>query len=185
VLQTASTDANGHTQYQYSNALGQIVEADSNLDGLRIQYEYDASGNLEKVYQPNKAAPQGAQDWTVTSLQYDLAGRKTSMDDPDMGLWEYGYDAIGNLTGQTDSRNVSASLSYYYLNGRRLALRVQSSQSLRQRLCGEAFLYPIHQALIPAKDFHLLIHVGDEFPIGSNELIRRIKELHVVRIQFG
>ena len=32
-----------------------------------------------------------------TTLTYDLLGRKTSMNDPDMGAWQYRYDAAGNL----------------------------------------------------------------------------------------
>ncbi len=38
--------------------------------------------------------------------------RKTGMDDPDMGNWEYEYDALGNLTTQADARGCSTSLSY-------------------------------------------------------------------------
>ena len=33
----------------------------------------------------------------------ELTRRKTAMDDPDMGDWTYGYDAVGNLVSRTDS----------------------------------------------------------------------------------
>ena len=39
----------------------------------------------------------------TTELWYDLAGRKTSMTDADMGNWSYTYDALGNLKTQTDA----------------------------------------------------------------------------------
>ncbi|MEX2247857.1 MAG: RHS repeat-associated core domain-containing protein [Dehalococcoidia bacterium] len=45
-------------------------------------------------------------------MTYDLAGRKTSMHDPDMGDWLYEYDVVGNLTEQTDPRGVVTTLDY-------------------------------------------------------------------------
>jgi YD repeat-containing protein len=35
-----------------------------------------------------------------THLDYDMVGRKTAMDDPDMGHWSYGYDAAGSLSSR-------------------------------------------------------------------------------------
>jgi YD repeat-containing protein len=48
----------------------------------------------------------------VTSMSYDLAGRKTSMGDVDMGLWRYAHDRRGNLTQQTDARSKATCLAY-------------------------------------------------------------------------
>ena len=52
----------------------------------------------------------------TTSLTYDYAGRKTGMTDPDMGVWAYTYDALGNLKSQTDARGCITNLSYDTLN---------------------------------------------------------------------
>jgi YD repeat-containing protein len=52
----------------------------------------------------------------VTSLTYDYAGRKTAMDDPDMGDWAYTYDALGNLTSQDDAKGQRTCLYYDPLN---------------------------------------------------------------------
>jgi YD repeat-containing protein len=52
----------------------------------------------------------------VTTMSYDLLGRKTAMSDPDMGSWQYQYDAVGNLTGQRDARNLWLYLEYDDLN---------------------------------------------------------------------
>jgi RHS repeat-associated protein len=49
-------------------------------------------------------------------MEYNGLGRKASMDDPDMGHWEYGYDDAGNLTQQTDARGCSTSFVYDPLN---------------------------------------------------------------------
>jgi YD repeat-containing protein len=38
------------------------------------------------------------------------------MSDPDMGNWSYVYDALGNLTSQTDARTCVTTLGYDALN---------------------------------------------------------------------
>ena len=48
----------------------------------------------------------------VTTIAYDTLGRKTSIDDPDMGFWQYTYDKNGNLLTQTDAKNQTIHLTY-------------------------------------------------------------------------
>ncbi len=69
--------------------------------------KYDALGELIQVTDAQN---------NNTVLFYDLAGRKTSMGDPDMHTWSYSYDAAGNLVSQTDSRHVTTTLHYDALN---------------------------------------------------------------------
>ena len=45
-------------------------------------------------------------------LTYDTLGRRISQADPDMGTWQYSYDAVGNLTQKTDNRNIMTSYLY-------------------------------------------------------------------------
>ena len=52
----------------------------------------------------------------VTTIGYDLLGRKTGMTEPDMGSWQYGYDNAGNLTSQRDGANRWLYLEYDALN---------------------------------------------------------------------
>jgi len=125
VLKHSHIDENEHAQYQYTNVYGQVIESDPNSGDLKIGYQYDLNGNLVKVYQ--SAAENASIDWLETTLQYDLAGRKTSMNDPDMGTWLYSYDALGNLLTQQDSRGVTTTLSYDLAN--RLTGKTFSSQS--------------------------------------------------------
>ena len=49
-------------------------------------------------------------------MVYDSLGRKTAMGDPDMGYWQYGYDARGNLTSQLDAKNQTINFDYDALN---------------------------------------------------------------------
>src|SRR5260221_7866115 len=48
----------------------------------------------------------------VTSLSYDLRGRKTQMTDKDMGTWYYYYNALGELIRQTDAKSQTTTMLY-------------------------------------------------------------------------
>ncbi|MBA3534170.1 MAG: DUF11 domain-containing protein, partial [Ardenticatenales bacterium] len=67
------------------------------------QYSYDIADRLVKVTDAQS---------NETILTYDLLGRKTVMDDPDMGIWHYSYDAASNLLSQTDARGCQISFGY-------------------------------------------------------------------------
>ncbi|MGB2774981.1 MAG: RHS repeat domain-containing protein, partial [Anaerolineae bacterium] len=69
----------------------------------RTRYTYDVAGRLLTVQ--DHASNQ-------TTLTHDLLGRKTSMNDPDMGAWQYRYDAAGNLMKQRDARY--QAICFYY-----------------------------------------------------------------------
>ncbi|MEZ4616225.1 MAG: RHS repeat domain-containing protein [Caldilineaceae bacterium] len=45
-------------------------------------------------------------------MNYDLAGRKISMSDPDLGNWSYTYDRLNQLISQTDGRGKTICLYY-------------------------------------------------------------------------
>lgn len=94
-------------QYEYFDVFGRVVEISNDVDNLRIKYLYDEVNNLIETQQPKDA-----NNWLITSIGYDYAGRKTSILDPDMGYWAYTYDATGNLTGQLDANNVLTCMWY-------------------------------------------------------------------------
>jgi len=48
----------------------------------------------------------------VTTMNYDIRGRKTDMSDPDMGSWSYVHDALGNLTSQADAKIQTTTMVY-------------------------------------------------------------------------
>jgi len=52
----------------------------------------------------------------VTTMQYDWAGRGTTVADPDMGTWTYTYDTNGNLLSKTDAKGQRTTYSYDKLN---------------------------------------------------------------------
>ena len=100
-LTTTVTDANNHSTTTIADILGRTLSV-TPPTGPAVSFTYDALGNMLT------ASRGGA---TVT-LAYDTAGRKVSMNDPDMGNWSYSYDALGSMTSQTDARNCTTNLTY-------------------------------------------------------------------------
>ncbi|MBK8050285.1 MAG: RHS repeat protein [Anaerolineales bacterium] len=74
---------------------------------------HDVLGNLVAVHQPTGH---------TTTMTYDMAGRKLSMTDPDLGAWDYEYTRRGQLTKQTDACANVTALTYDALD----RLRVQT-----------------------------------------------------------
>ncbi|MFH1777531.1 MAG: RHS repeat-associated core domain-containing protein [Candidatus Omnitrophota bacterium] len=104
-----TTDANNHKISKYTNAYGQIIKIQEFNQGsiYTTLYEYDTLGNLTKTTDNQN---------NIISINYDTLGRKTLMDDPDMGIWSYVYDKNGNLISQTDAKNQTIYFDYDALN---------------------------------------------------------------------
>jgi len=73
-------------------------------------YEYNSESNLTKVADADPAGP------NLTLITYDKLGRKTQLNDPDMGVWSYEYDKNGNLTKQTDAKGQILRFEYDGIN---------------------------------------------------------------------
>ena len=85
------TDPRGNTTTTYMDALGQTRRVVSPT-GPGTSYSYSATGKLI-------SATYGS---AVTTLSYDLAGRKTGMVDADMGSWLYAYRCNGKSSGSAE-----------------------------------------------------------------------------------
>ncbi len=89
---------------------GKTIKVENNFhlaanapDRSEIAYAYDAAGNLiSSTDALNK----------VTTMSYDVRGRKTQMNDPNMGLWKYAYNVLGELIWQRDAVGNTSTLSY-------------------------------------------------------------------------
>ncbi|GAP16064.1 protein containg RHS repeat-associated core domain [Longilinea arvoryzae] len=112
VLDTLTMDALGHVTHTYTDSRGRTVQV-SAPDGPFIVYRYDELDRLKEVDQVNRNTDAV---FATTTLTLDLAGRKTSMTDPDMGYWSYSYDALGNLASQTDAEGHKIWMEYDSLN---------------------------------------------------------------------
>lgn len=105
----ADTSCVGGRSVELRDAVGRVVErqvyAQSNGGGeslaAKTRYAYDALGRLIRSVQWNGNAWAAA---TTIEHSYDSLGRRMLLDDPDSGVWTYGYDAAGNLRWQDDPK---------------------------------------------------------------------------------
>ena len=63
-----------------------------------------------------------------THTFYDGFGLKTGMKDPDMGVWTYGYNPVGNLITQTDAKGQTVWFGYDQNGNPSAALRAGMTQ---------------------------------------------------------
>jgi len=108
---------NNQTKRTVKNAFGQVVsvtDAYGSNEASTISYTYDATGNLLST--TDSAG-------NVISMEYDSAGNKIKMIDPDLGEWHYSYNALGKLKLQWSgsegySNSKHASYKNYDILGR-------------------------------------------------------------------
>ncbi|UFH58581.1 RHS repeat-associated core domain-containing protein [Sulfurovum mangrovi] len=104
------TDPKGNKKKTVKNAIDQTVSiTDAYGSGIdsSIHYTYDASGNL--LTTTDSAG-------NVVVMAYDAAGNKYYMNDPDLGIWNYRYNAAGKVmqqwsgsTGPDSSKNYTTT----------------------------------------------------------------------------
>ena len=105
-LETEVTDARGYTTHTTTDVWGRTTWVIPPT-GASVHYtSYDTQGRLQQVQYGT----------ATTNLTYDIAGRKLTMDDPDLGDWSYTYDALSNLSTQHDARGCTITMSYDSLN---------------------------------------------------------------------
>jgi RHS repeat-associated protein len=97
-----SVNANNQARTTIRNSQGQIVSV-TDAQNQTISYSYDPFGNL--IQTTDSVGNQ-------VKLTYDLRGRKTGLQDPDLGTWSYAYDALSQLIRQTDAKAQVTTLSY-------------------------------------------------------------------------
>ncbi len=101
-LSTTITNALNQTVTHTNNSQGKLVKIVDGM-GYITRYIYDALGNLTQSIDHNG---------NTVNIYYDQRGQKTSMDDPDMGHWEYKYNIFGELNWQKDSKGQITTLEY-------------------------------------------------------------------------
>lgn len=113
VQQVANTPNQYTTVYSYGNR-----KTSKTLDGRSVTTTYDAWGNAKTVTDNG-----GTINYTYFSngkpkaiggikIEYDAAGNKTSLTDPDAGTKKYTYAADGTILTETDARGVVTTYTY-------------------------------------------------------------------------
>ena len=108
-LSATATDPDQRSKTEKKDYLGRLIRVKEDPGGLNYttNYSYNAAGDLRQVTDHMG---------NVTTINYDTLGRKTSMNDPDMGYWQYTYDPNGNLLTQTDAKGQTITFAYDRLN---------------------------------------------------------------------
>lgn len=116
----------GTTTSTVKNAAGQVVEmrqyqpgiaAGSSTGFVKTSYEYDRKGQLATITDAT------GKKWRYT---YDLRGRLTVSDDPDVGTVKRTYSPAGDLLSQTDNAGMTTAYTYDVV-GRQTSMRDDSA----------------------------------------------------------
>ncbi|MCE6993048.1 polymorphic toxin type 23 domain-containing protein [Dyadobacter sp. CY323] len=97
---TTTTNAPSGVSSKITDASGQVISATDN--GGTLTYTYYSHGGLKEV-------SNGA---VITSSQYDVQGRQTSLTDLNASTTTYDYDALGQLSSQTNANNKTHTMQY-------------------------------------------------------------------------
>lgn len=76
-----------------------------------VTYEYDAGDRLSKMAS-TVLDDLGRPRQAITTHSYDSVGHRIATADPDLGSWQYKYDAFGQLREQTDAQSQVTELTY-------------------------------------------------------------------------
>ncbi|CCN48800.1 putative Rhs family protein fused with Integrin alpha N-terminal domain [Vibrio nigripulchritudo MADA3029] len=103
---TTLTDARGFDHKTTTNVLGHILKKE------------EAVGKPDYSYQTYTYFPDGKLKSSVdskgnsTHVEYDNLGYRSKLDDPDLGVWAYKYNAAGELLEKTDANSVTTTYRY-------------------------------------------------------------------------
>lgn len=106
-----TTDPRNGTETRLYWPDGQLKSIQS-PEGNKTTYDYDTSGRLTTLVEPNGNAPGATvSDYTWT-YSYDNAGNRIGESHPDGGTRQVSYDALNRPTQWTDALNHVASATY-------------------------------------------------------------------------
>jgi RHS repeat-associated protein len=112
-LTSIETNSLGQDRITVKNARDLTVRITDDMGGI-TKYTHDAFDNLTSIEDPAGS---------ITTMSYDIRGRKITDTDPDMGEWFYEYNAFGELVGETDAKGQVTSITYDLLG--RMVQRVE------------------------------------------------------------
>jgi len=112
-LNTNTTDPNGHFVAHGTDPFGRLRYAWEFRGGPESPGPYTLEAQATYTYDGRDLLT-GVTDQAgnATTIGYDGLGRKTSMTDPDMGVWSYTYNPTGTLATQTDAKGQTSTFAY-------------------------------------------------------------------------
>ena len=103
---TITTSSPSGTLSTTTDAGGMLISATDN--GGVLTYYYASHGGLKEV----KSGSAGGSGIVLTTSEYDTYGRQTRLTDPDAGVTEYSYDALGQLIWQKNAKGQETHVQY-------------------------------------------------------------------------
>jgi len=106
-MKTETTDQAGKIKSSLKDARGLIRAVKERINGgdSTTRYEYDPLKEITKVTDDKG---------NVTTVTYDMAGRRTAINNPDTGLVQYRYDSAGNLIRKYTPTITPGAIRYIY-----------------------------------------------------------------------
>jgi len=101
-LSRTSQNAKGQQRTEVRNTAGQVVSV-TDAYGATTRYVYEAFGGLARTIDPKG---------NRIDIGYDKLGRKTSLNDPNLGNWSYVVDPIGQTLQQTNANKQVTSFEF-------------------------------------------------------------------------
>lgn len=121
-LKTTTRDPRGKFQSIEKNALSEQVRA-TDQGGFFVSYTHVAHGNLHKISR-TPTDGDSANQLIETVITHDVLGRAKSVQDPDRGLTNFVYNALGEILESTDAKGQKTRFEYDAL-GRMVARHEQ------------------------------------------------------------
>ncbi len=88
-----------------SDARGNVVQVEDDAGGM-LTFSYDAGGRL------TQSTAAGSGKSVVTRMEYDVAGNRTALNDPNLGQRRYEYDIFQRMTLQVNGVNQTTTMKY-------------------------------------------------------------------------
>lgn len=83
--------------------VARVVDAKSTAQESTVTYGYDNWRNLSKITD---------QLGNVTNISYDLRGRRTEINDPDLGVRKFAVDNLGQVVSSVDAKQQTTTYAY-------------------------------------------------------------------------
>ena len=116
--QETVTDPGSKDRTTTRDALGRLIQVAENPSGSNFltNYLYNAADSLLAVGQGSQSNCTVGSTSYSRCFGYDAAQRLLSANNPESATVTYGYDSNGSLTGRTDARSISLTVTYDFLN---------------------------------------------------------------------
>ena len=101
----------GYTTTTQTDVWGQTITV-TQSQGPWMHFAYDSSGRMTHAYKIQENKPFAVGNYTAVEQVYDFAGRLEQQIDPDLGTWDFEYNALGQMTKQTDARDCSLNFIF-------------------------------------------------------------------------